>query len=202
MKFLISIVFFMNVPSINAQHKIPEIIKKEALAALSHYPELENTRIEFRFKKNIRKSTMLAQPVFWSLFKPRKKRKYLVLLSKKFKISNEEFETTDVDSDILIGWLGHELGHIADYSHRSSLNLIWFGIKYTFSDSYIKEAERAADSYAVAAGMDDYLLKTKRFILDHAEIDEAYKDRIKKYYLSPDEIMALVEEREAETLDF
>ncbi|WP_452219268.1 hypothetical protein [Lacinutrix undariae] len=197
MKFLIYILIFMSVKQTKAQHIIPEIIKEEATTALSYYPELKNTIIEFRFKKDIKKSTMLAQPVFWSLLNPRKKRKYLILMSRKFKISGKEFKTVNVDSDILIGWLGHELGHITDYKNRSSLNLIWFGIRYALSDNYIKEAERAADSYAVTSGMETYILKTKHFILNNAEIDAAYKARIKKYYLSPDEILLLVKAREA-----
>ncbi|MCL5129401.1 MULTISPECIES: hypothetical protein [unclassified Algibacter] len=197
MKFLIYILLFMSVQNTKAQHIIPEVIKKEATIALAYYPNLKNTEVEFRFKNDIKKSTMLAQPVFWSLLKTRKKRKYLVLVSRKFKISGKEFKTVDVESDILIGWLGHELGHICDYQNRNSLNLIWFGIKYAFSDNYIKEAERTADSYAVSSGMAEYILKTKHFILNNAEIEEAYKARIKKYYLSPDEIMILVKEREA-----
>jgi len=44
--------------------------------------------------------------------------------------------------------------------------------------------------------MEDYILKTKDFILNNADITKSYKDRIKKYYLSPEEIMHLVEERE------
>lgn len=196
MKFIIYIALFMSVQYINAQHITPQIIKKEALIALSYYPQLKDTEIEFRLKDNIKKSTMQAQPVFGSLLRSKKKRKYLVLISKKFKISGKEFKTTDVDSDILIGWLGHELGHILDYQNRSSLNLMWFGIKYSLSDNYIKEAERAADSYAVNSGMANYILKTKKFILNNAEIDEDYKARIKKYYLSPEEIMVLVKELE------
>ncbi|WP_349663498.1 hypothetical protein IZU89_13000 [Cellulophaga lytica] len=196
MKNIIYILLFMSVKYLNAQHIIPKIIEKEALVALSYYPQLKNTEIEFRFKDNIKKSTMLAQPVFGSLLKSKKKRRYLILMSKKFKISGKEFKTTDVDSDILVGWLGHELGHILDYQNRSSLNLLWFGIKYSLSDNYIKEAERAADSYAVASGMGDYILKTKNFILNNAEIDSTYKARIIKYYLSPAEIMLLVKEQE------
>jgi hypothetical protein len=180
----------------SAQHLIPEPIEKEAKIALSYYPELKDTPIEFRFKEGIKKSTMLAQPVFWSLFKSRKKRKYLILIDPYIEISGKKFKTIDVDKEIVVGWLGHELGHIRDYKNRSSLNLIWFGIRYLFSDSYIKEAERAADTYAVASGMEDYILKTKAFILDQADISEIYKQRIKKYYLSPDEIMVLVKERE------
>jgi hypothetical protein len=187
----------MNLYALNARHKIPKSIKKEAETALSYYPELGGVAIEFRFKKNIKKSTMQAQPVFWSLFKSRKKRKYLVLISKKFNISGKEFKTKDIPKNILIGWLGHELGHIMDYRERSSLNLFWFGIKYTLSDSFIKEAERAADFYAVSNGMEEYILETKDFILKKANISKKYKERIKKYYLSADEIMLLVQERDS-----
>ena len=181
---------------LNAQHTVPDVIKNEARIALSHYPELEQTPITFKIVKKIKQSTMQAQPKFNNLFKGRKKRAYVILISEKIKISDTVFFTKDVPSDIMIGWLGHELGHVMDYRNRSTLNLIWFGLKYSFSGSYIKEAERAADTFAVAHGMHDYILKTKHFILDHAEIEEKYKERIRRYYLSPEEIMAIVKERE------
>ena len=41
-----------------------------------------------------------------------------------------------------------------------------------------------------------YILKTKNFILNHADITPIYKARIKKYYLSPEEIMELVNNQE------
>ena len=140
---------------------------------------------------------MLAQPDFWSLFKPKGKRKYKILISEKIVISGKEFKTKDIPSDVLIGWLGHELGHIMDYRTRSNLNLIWFGLKYNFSDNYIKIAERAADTYAVNHGMEKYILITKDFILNNSEIDALYKSRIVKFYLSPEEIMELVNHRDA-----
>lgn len=188
----------MTIVPLNAQHKIPKSIRDEAIKALSYYPELGDTPITIKFKKNIKKSTMLAQPKFWSLFGPRKNRKYVILISEYFKITGKEFRTRSMPANIMIGWLGHELGHIMDYKDRSSLNLLWFGIKYSFSGSYIIEAERAADTYAVTQGMGTYILDTKNFILDHADIEQTYKDRINKYYLSPEEIMVLVEEMEDE----
>ena len=194
--YRITLFLLMAQIALNAQHVVPESIEEEARIALSHYPALENTPITFKFKKNIKKSTMQAQPVFSSLFKTRKKRKYVVRISEKIKISGKEFLTKDVPKDIMIGWLGHELGHIMDYHDRSSLNLFWFGARYLFSGSYLKEAERAADTYAVSHGMAPYILKTKGFILNNAEIQEKYKARIRKFYLSPEEIMAMVEEKE------
>ncbi|MBM1104594.1 hypothetical protein JQC67_00450 [Aurantibacter crassamenti] len=182
---------------LNAQQKYPQSIENEAEKALSYYPELENTAITFKFKNKIKKSTMQAQPVFGSLFKSKKKRKYVILISERFKIEDTVYSTKDIPSDVLIGWLGHELGHVMDYEQRSSLNLIGFGIGYSFSMKYLKNAERTADTYAVNHGMESYIIATKNFILNEAGIPETYKNRIKKYYLSPEEIMLLVEDRNA-----
>lgn len=180
----------------SAQQIIPDSISKEIHTALEYYPELKETPIKFKFKKNIKKSTMQAQPTFGSFFRSRKNRRYVVLISETFKISDKTFLTRHIPSDILIGWIGHELGHIIDYSNRSTLNLIWFGIKYVFSANHIVEAERAADTYAIEHNMEEYILKTKDFILNNADIEEAYKLRIKKFYLSPEEIMDIIKERD------
>ena len=186
--------------NMTAQHTIPDTIHSEVKTALSFYPELDSIKIEFRFKKNIKKSTMQARPTFGSFFRNRTERSYLVLISEKFKISDKEFKTTDIPSDIFVGWIGHELGHVIDYQNRSNLNLLRFGVNYLLSENHIVEAERAADSFAVNHGMEDYILKTKNFILNNAEIETSYKTRIKKYYLSPEEIMELVQQRETTTV--
>ena len=193
--FIIIIILSLN-HTMSAQHKIPADIKTNVTKALAYYPQLKDTKIEFRFKKNIKKSTMQARPTFGSFFKSRKNRNYVILISEKFKIADKEFLTRHIPNDIFIGWIGHELGHIMDYQNRDKINLIWFGLKYLFSQNHIVEAERSADSFAVAHGMEDYILKTKDFILNNADITQSYKDRIKKYYLSPEEIMELVEHRD------
>ena len=177
-------------------HIIPNSIKDKVQVALDYYPQLKNIHIEFKIKKNIKKSTMQARPTFDSFFKPKKDRKFLILISKKFKIADKSFSTLDIPDDIFIGWIGHELGHIMDYQNRSRFNLIWFGIKYLFSENHIVEAERAADKFAIQHKMEKYILKTKNFILNHADISEVYKNRMKKYYLSPEEIMHLIEDRD------
>ncbi|MBA6313598.1 hypothetical protein [Cellulophaga baltica] len=193
---LATLIIYENMIEKNSEHIIPDTIRKEAEFALSHYPELKNTRIEFKFKKDIKKSIMQAQPSFLSLLRPKKKRSYYIFISENFEIEGQKFATKDIPENVMIGWLGHELGHVMDYRNRSSLNLIWFGIKYYFIDASIKEAERAADSHAVAKNLDGYILDTKNFILNNTNLSEIYKARIRKYYLSPDEIMILVEERD------
>ncbi|HKL91177.1 MAG TPA: hypothetical protein VJ880_08345 [Allomuricauda sp.] len=196
--FLLSISVFLIILILKElKNTIPDSIRPEVENALGHFPELEGIPIEFKFKKNIKKSVMQAQPTWSALLKPRSKRSYVILISEEFKISGEKFKTVDVPTDVLIGWVGHELGHVMDYQQRGNLNLVGFGIRYVLLKEFVKKAERAADSFAVSRGMSEYILKTKRFILDHSEIDETYKTRIKQYYLSPDEIMEMVKEQDS-----
>ena len=72
--------------------------------------------------------------------------------------------------------------------------MLVFGIKYLFSKDHIKEVERAADTFAIAHGMGYYIMETKNFILNHADISESYKLRIKSLYMSPEEVMQLINE--------
>jgi len=187
--------FMKETDSLHYTNKIiPNSILEEAEKALSFYPELKDTEIEIRFKDNIKKSFMQAQPQFTSLFKKRSNRKYYIKIGKNFVIDGEEIEVTDIPSDVLVGWIGHELGHIIDYKNRSGFNLITFGMSYIISKNFLMDAERAADTYAVNHGMADYILATKDFILGHAGLSEEYRERIKRLYLSPEEILEIVEE--------
>ena len=196
MKTIFTLILFMSTINQYAQKTIPNAIENEVKTALNYFPTIRHVGIEIKFKKHIKKSTMLAQPKLSSFFKPKEYREYVILISERFKISDKEFSTKDIPSDILIGWIGHELGHILDYQNRSNINLIWFGLKYLISDNHIIEAERAADTFAVNQGMESYILKTKDFILNNANITPSYKLRIEKYYLSPEEIMEIVNKRD------
>lgn len=175
---------------------IPESVYKEAKTALSFYPDLEDIEIEFFFKDNIKKSFMQAQPRFSNIFKGKNERSYNIYMSTKFAIEDEEFSMAEIPSEVLVGWLGHELGHVMDYREKSAFGLIIFGVRYITSDKYIKEAERTADSYAVTHGMGEYILATKDFILNNSKLSQTYKDRIARLYLSPEEILVLVNELE------
>ena len=175
---------------------IPAQIEKEAKKALSYYPELKDIEIEFRYKDEIKKSFMQAQPKFSNLFKGKNSRSYYVFMSRKLSLEGDEFSMDEVPPDVIIGWLGHELGHIMDYREKSAVGLMIFGMRYVTSSRYIKEAERAADTYAVNHGMGEYILKTKNFILNNSDLSEAYKKRIARLYLSPEEIVVLVNKLE------
>lgn len=180
--------------------QIPKVIEKNVLEALAHFPELQETHIRFKFKKRIKKSIMQAQPVISSLLGKKEKRIYNINISALFQLTNTAIPIHQLPDSIMIGWIGHELGHIVDYEHRSTFNLIGFGISYALSGKFVQKAENTADTYAVNNGIGHYIIETKRFILDHADIPQPYKDRIARLYLSPDDIVEQVRELEKENL--
>ena len=180
--------------------RIPAVIEKNVLTALSFYPELKNTSINFIFKKDLKTSVMQAQPVFTTLLRSRKNRSYRIIISSKFRLIKDELPILQIPDEVMIGWIGHELGHILDYEGKTNKQLVSFGYNYYFNSTFVKHAEMVADSLAVERGMGNYIVSTKRFILDHAGLPQAYKDKIARLYLSPDVIVEQVKVLEAKML--
>jgi hypothetical protein len=184
--------------NVYTHHKvIPVILQKEITAALSFYPELRETPIHFILDPNTSKSIMLSQPVAISFVKGQQNREYVVKINPRFSMVHDTLLIQNVPTDILIGWFGHELGHILDYTNRSNAQMIVFGIKYVASESFLRQAEINADTYAVDHGLGEYIIKTKNFILNNAGISPQYKARIKRLYLSPQQIIDMVKKLKA-----
>lgn len=175
--------------------QIPVELRGVILKALSFYPKLKNIEIDFIFNERIRKSMMQAQPRFTSMLGYRRRRTYLVKISRHFELKGRKIPIHQLPEKVLIGWIGHELGHIMDYLKRNNWSMIIFGIGYYTSKSFIISAERVADTYAIDHGLGDYILATKDFILHKADMPEKYIKRIKRLYLSPEEAMDIVENR-------
>jgi hypothetical protein len=174
---------------------IPDIIRKSALRALSFYPELKDIHITFRFSENMGKSFMQAQPEYVTMLRSPRKRAYLVKLRRYFILKGKKVPVHDISEDVMIGWLGHELGHVMDYLRKNAWTLLLFGVGYLSSKSFIISAERIADTYAVNYGLGDYILATKHFILHQAGMPEKYIRKINRLYLPPEEVMELMRKR-------
>lgn len=172
---------------------IPDILKEEILTALSYYPMLRNTCIHFEFKDNFRKHFMQAQPIIDTMFRKPENREYVILMNRYFKIEDEQIFIDDMPFNVLVGWIGHELGHIMDYRHRGFFSLVKFGIGYLTSKSFVIGAERVADTYAIRQGLADNIIATKNYILNHGHLPERFKRKIRKLYMAPEEVMMIVE---------
>lgn len=187
-------VMMADVDVIYANKNIPEELEPHIKKTLSYYPQLENVPIDFIFKDKIRKVTMQAQPRGRTLFKGKANRSYKVKMSRYLATGDSVISIEDVPNDILIGWIAHELGHIMDYRDRSAIRMIGFGIRYLTSNAFVKDSERRADIYAIQHGFADNIIKTKKYILEREDFPETYKERIIRFYISPEEVTALEEE--------
>ncbi|WP_373521984.1 hypothetical protein [Aquiflexum sp.] len=174
---------------------IPIAILDPVLEALSYFPELDEVNISFEFKEKISGAVMQAQPKIFSLFADGKeKRKYRVKITRELVFGDGEMlAIEEVPFDALVGWIGHELGHVMDYLNRSTADMMHFGARYLMSKQRVTEAELTADGYAIGCGMGHQILANKNFILDNDGFEEDYKDKIRNLYMSPQMVLTLHE---------
>jgi hypothetical protein len=182
---------------------IPIEILDPVKEALSYFPELEEVDITFEFKEKISGSVMQAQPHVLSLFVDGKdKRKYRIKITRMLNLGDTLIPIENVPNDALVGWIGHELGHIMDYIDRSATNMMRFGFKYIVSKQKVIDAELAADSYAIGCGLGLQVLATKEYILNQEGFDDEYKEKIRTLYMSPEAIVNLQDEMAEEEAIF
>ncbi|MFD2037049.1 hypothetical protein ACFSKL_19760 [Belliella marina] len=175
--------------------RFPVEIKDAVIEALAYFPELAGVNIDFEYKEKISGAVMQAQPRMLTLLVTGKeKREYRIKITRSFEFEEGEVLIEDVPHDALVGWIGHELGHIMDYKNRSTVNLMHFGMKYILSNKRLTEAEIAADTYAISCGMGHQILTVKNYILHNENFKESYKSKIRDLYMSPIQILSLQEE--------
>lgn len=62
---------------------------------------------------------MQAQPIAFTLLKRKKNRVYRINISSLFKLKHTAIPIHQIPDSVMIGWIGHELGHIIDYESRN-----------------------------------------------------------------------------------
>jgi len=163
----------------------PAELELECLVALSFYPELKNTAIEFRFGKS--NFTMTSKPKFNSILMDKKRREYVVTIE-KLGSSKNNIEWSELTFNAIVGWIGHELGHIVHYSHKTNSGVVLIGVKYAFP-GYRKKMERFTDQIAIQHGLGYALYEGVDYTMNSSHATEHYKTCQQKYYLQPHEII-------------
>ncbi len=155
-----------------------------ALVALSYYPELDSTKIDFKYKKI--RTIMVARPKLHCLFFKKENRPYQIIINKSKTFRDSLFVNMSFNGKT--GIMGHELAHIYDYSDRSVLGLIWFGIKYMLFSK--REIERYTDRIAIERGLGWQLYDAYSYIHNNQQgLPEKYIKNKMEYYLKPREII-------------
>jgi hypothetical protein len=175
-------------------------LKKCFLAAYARFPSLHQNQLTLE-QLQLRGYTMRAQPIIDKAILFRASRKYRIQFSDHLEIARY-VKPAELPKDVLTGWFAHELGHLIDYQRRTPIGMIGFIIGYVISAKYRSKAERTADLFALERGFGQELMATKRYILEKSKLPERYKARIRKFYMSPDELELLISGKEGERVNF
>ena len=163
---------------------IPKEIESECLAALSHFPELKDTKIEFIY--GAIKYTMQSQPKWDFFLKKKSNRTYVIRINNNAK--NTGMDYNELSFNAKIGWIGHELSHICDYKQMSAAQIIHFGAGYTSSSSFKTKVERRVDNITIQHGLGGELYEGVDYFLNQSSANKVYKNGQVKHYLCLREI--------------
>ncbi len=156
------------------------------LIALSHYPELEDVEIEFKYSSEA--TTMAARPKTTSIFG---KRKYLVLINSDDDFGGVSLEKTPFNAQI--GIIGHELAHIADYENRNFMGLMGVLMRYS-SKGHKPLFEKEIDRATIERGLGWQLYDWAEYSMsEDSGVTDDYRDFKRRNYLSSDEIEEQIE---------
>jgi hypothetical protein len=102
---------------------------------------------------------------------------------------NPELFARDAPADGVCAILGHEMAHIADFSHGNRIRL--FRLVRLLSSGYTVRFERKADLEAIRRGFGPGLINYRNWV--YANIPAAKIEEKKRNYFSPQEISAIQE---------
>ena len=151
--------------------------------------DFKNCNLEVRNKKI--KTTMASRPKFFSLFRGRSKREYVIVYN-----SNPAFDGVllkDVPEGALLGLFAHELMHIRDFQSRRFFGVIKRGWQY-LSKRGKRKLEHHIDSMVIEAGYGKSLYEWAFFVLNNSSASEEYKAFKREIYMSPEDILSNLQE--------
>ena len=188
-----SVYFSLHLDSLKLKYafnkRIPDTYSLPILITLSYFPELSQTKIIFR-NTNI-KTTLNVRPTTLSvLFKNRLNRKYIIRINSMYKDSLINLK--DVPFNASIGLFGHEFNHIIDYRNSNVLQIIKRLVEYS-NNKKKAEYERQVDYMTINRGLGWQLYDWSYFVLYKSMADKKYKNYKRSYYLSPNEIIGIIQ---------
>ena len=173
----------------NPAWKIPEKMKKAAIQALAHFPELRNTQIQLIERKQ--SSPLQTAPRILDIIKPPSRRCYVVSISTNSSLDSVRFQNLSYSSQV--GVLGHEFSHISDMKDFRFRDFIRHAFRYTFSRKYSNAFEYNTDLICIQHGLGPELLSWSREVRKKLGTKQYFQqkssDDMPERYMNPDSIL-------------
>ena len=146
---------------IGINKEIPRQYEKQILIALTYFPELINTSIEFRIKHV--HTPLASRPSWISVVRENEYRKYIITISDSTEGSLMPILLKNMDFNAQVGVIGHELSHISDFISKNSFGLMRVGVG-NLSQKFLDRFEYRTDSICIAHGLGYQLLSWSIFV--------------------------------------
>lgn len=171
---------------------IPQEYEKQILIALSYFPELKNSTIEFRLKKT--NTPLSSRPKLFGLFQSARKRKYIITISEESNSKLQPIVLKNLNFNAQIGVLGHELSHVSDYISKGFGKMSNLLLIQIFSKKQVDAFERRTDLICIQHGLGYQLLDWSTSVRENLTVDfwrgadnVEYKTKNERY-LNPETI--------------
>jgi hypothetical protein len=165
--------------------KIPVQFEAAILVALSHYPELKETRINFKLKWN-HKVPYGTTPAFYTIFRKPENRVYNIAILMDAKDPERQALLKNLRFEAQVGVIGHELAHVVQFQRMNGIQLLNALASY-LKPAFKRRIERSADLGAIVHGLGRELLEHAIYIRTIPGYVQHRKE-INKNYLKPKEI--------------
>lgn len=176
--------------------KYPAQFEKQILIALSYYPELKNTPIFFRIRP--RHTSLNTRCTWGGLFETQANRHYVITISDSTEPMLTPMLFKNLSFNAQIGVMGHELGHVTDFSRMTTMQIVGHVVK-NVSARYIDRFEFNTDNICINHGLGYQLLEWSSYVRKtmNREIwrgpDFAHRKMTKERYMNPSTIIRKLE---------
>jgi hypothetical protein len=164
------------------------LFEPAVLAALTHYPELYDTKIKFRPAKSRLPMFSIVEPS--SVLQRAWSRTYIVNITTEIKPKERKkclFQYLDFNKQIAA--IGHELAHILDYLTKNSAGILKTAVLYNFH-YYKRKLEHKMDLTTIHHQLGQELYEHSLLVqsLQKMYPHDSYFKTYFKFYMTPSEI--------------
>lgn len=179
---------------------LPAGFEKQALIALSFYPELRDTEILFRLKD--RRTPLETRPTLFSCLKKKENRVFIITISKQSMNFLGPILLKNLSFNAQVGVIGHELSHVADFRTKNLFQTIGIALGH-LSKKYMDHFENNTDRRCIDYGLGYQLLSWSEEVreklnlkdwmgADHVEESIEGKEN-RERYMSPQSIQTIID---------
>lgn len=165
--------------------QIPKKYEEEILVALSHYPGLKETSINFMLAAHA-SVPYGTKPTFLSCFRGSKKRNYTTTILEDAPYPESAALMKNLSFNMRVGVFGHELFHVVQYEKCNPSRLIRTLAGFAFA-AFRRKMETGADLGAISHGLGPQLLEHAKYIRRIPGYIEK-RPNLNKDYLLPEQI--------------